>query len=231
MIGDLELVAPDGVTRLRARSGTGDKWVLGEVWERNTYALCREWFGHTGIFVDLGGNIGIASLFALSVGAERTVAYEAASDTFELLRVNTAGRRVACYNRAVWGDHREVSLVKRVGNSHVAGITTADCTPDIPGVQSVRTVTLADVFGDNALLECDVLKMDIEHAEYSIFATVSRETQARARRIVMEFHAAPGAPENEAQHEALLASIRRTHIIERIEGDAALGGLLWAVRR
>ena len=231
MIGDLELTAPDGVTKLRARQGTGDAWVLGEVWERNTYRLCPEWFTDTGIFVDLGGNIGIATRFALTQGAKRSVAYEAASDTFEFLRANTSGLPVVCHNRAVWGDRREVSLIKHKGNSHVAGIQVADCGPEVPGVQPVQTVTLADVFDDNKIAACDVLKMDIEHAEYSIFASARADTVARAKRLVMEFHAAPHAPENQAQYEALLAALWRTHTVYKIEGDAALGGLLWAIRK
>lgn len=230
MIGDMELTAPDGVTKLRARKGTGDEWVLGEVWERNTYQLANEQFQGSGIFVDLGGNIGIASLFALSQGAKRTVAYEAATDTFELLKANTAGRPVTCHNRPVWGDHREVTLIKRMGNSHVAGIRTADCSKDVPGIQPIQTVTLEDVFADNGIESCDVLKMDIEHAEYSIFASAKPETVARIRRLVMEFHAAPKAPENQQQHIDLLNAIQRTHVITKIEGDAEMGGLLWAVR-
>jgi FkbM family methyltransferase len=230
---DMILTAPDGKTKLFARKGTGDEWVLGEVWARNTYQLCKEWFDKTGIFVDLGGNIGIASLFALSVGAKHTVAYEAAIDTFEVLVDNTyrRGYPVACYNRAVWGDRREVSLIKHKGNSHVAGIQVADCGPEVPGVQFVQTVTLEDVFTDNDIVEADVMKMDIEHAEYSIFGTAPAEVVARARRIVMEFHAAPNAPENPQQYADLLAAISRTHVVERVEGNAELGGLIWAVRR
>jgi len=227
---DMLLIAPDGKTRLFARERTGDEWVLGEVWARNTYRLCEEWFARTGMFLDLGGNIGITSLFALSLGAKQSYAYEAATDTFELLLLNTAGRPVTCVNRAIWGDHREVSLIKRKGNSHVAGIRTADCSPERLGEQPIQTVTLADVFRDNEIDECDVLKMDIEHAEYSIFATADPETVARAKRIVMEFHAAPNAPENVPQHVALLTALGRTHKVYKVDGNAELGGLLWAVR-
>ena len=46
-----------------------------------------------GLFIDLGGNIGCASLFALSVGAKRTVAYEAATDTFAVLQATFARLR------------------------------------------------------------------------------------------------------------------------------------------
>jgi len=62
---------------------------------------------------------------------------------------------------------------------------------EIPGYleyEEVEAVTLEQVFEDNKIMECDILKIDTEGSEYGIIEGAKIETLKKIRRIVMEFH-------------------------------------------
>jgi FkbM family methyltransferase len=52
----------------------------------------------------------------------------------------------------------------------------------------VSVTTLDALFADHAIERCDLLKIDVEGAEYEIFAATSPDTFARIERIVGEYH-------------------------------------------
>lgn len=54
---------------------------------------------------------------------------------------------------------------------------------------TVTTTSLAELLADAGRHECDVLKLDIEGAEYEVFAALCRTGEIlRARQILVEFH-------------------------------------------
>jgi len=54
---------------------------------------------------------------------------------------------------------------------------------------SVSTTTMADILAEAGRDECDVLKLDIEGAEYEVLAELCRTGEIRrARQVLIEFH-------------------------------------------
>jgi hypothetical protein len=55
----------------------------------------------------------------------------------------------------------------------------------------VEAVTLAQVFEENRVDACDLLKLDCEGGEYEILDSLPTDLWPRIRRIRMEFHRGP----------------------------------------
>jgi len=60
----------------------------------------------------------------------------------------------------------------------------------------VSAVTIPEIFAENGLERCDLLKMDCEGAEYDIIYNCPSEVLGRIERIAMEVHGGPGAGQN-----------------------------------
>jgi FkbM family methyltransferase len=143
--------------------------------------------------VDVGAHIGLFAMLAASRGA-RVVSFEPHPDSAAHLRANTAKWDVECHEAAVVGapsgplrlyvhpqrDTRNSLVPRDVGDG-----TALTAAVEVP------TVTLAEALGDG----CDLLKLDIEGAEFELF-TAARDALAKADRIIAELHPFAGDPDD-----------------------------------
>lgn len=175
---------------LHGSRNASDVHLVAEIWLYRRYN--RHDFGVKPgeIVVDLGGNVGVFAVHAGVVGeAKKVVSFEAHPDNFAFLKRNaeTNNRRfnrdaIVPVHQAVW--------------EHDRGITLHD-DPENPGGHSVvlgsgraiqiPSTTLSAIFDQYQLPGCDLLKVDIEGAEYAVFES-SRDALKRVGRIVMEHH-------------------------------------------
>ncbi len=86
--------------------------------------------------------------------------------------------------------------------------------------ETVTGMTLGDIFEAAHVDHCNLLKIDVEGAEYELFEGVSPETWARIERVVMETHEVPGRAPSELV-EVLKAQGFESSVREN---------LLWATR-
>jgi FkbM family methyltransferase len=203
------------------RPESTDRAVFNEVWEENVYHLTSRDFIHAGVAVDIGANVGAFALFAAFLGARRVIAYEPEQENFEYLLKNLEAHpalraAIEPIRAAVWSHERELSMVSKHGGAQVS--------EDMAHEPRVSARTLDDVFRLHDIAECDVLKLDVEGAEYAIFGAASIETQNRCRRIVLEFHPAP-----DEVFGRLVARLTRTHKFF-VLGSVDRGGYIWAER-
>ena len=203
------------------RPDSTDAVVFHEVWEENVYHLEAGDFAGAGVAVDIGANVGAFALRAAYLGARRVIAYEPEEENFEALRRNLEahpgiGAAVEPVQAAVWSHERELAMVSRHGGARVS--------EELGGGRRVAARTLDQVFQAHGVAECDVLKIDVEGAEYAIFQATSPETQGRCRRIVLEFHQAP-----DEVFGRLVAQLTRTHKFF-VLGSVDRGGYIWAER-
>jgi FkbM family methyltransferase len=133
--------------------------------------------------VDLGANIGLSALFFSARYPDATVyAYEPQSENFELLLRNTRqNSQVFPVQRAVWG-HRIPCEVRSTGTEHWA----AKIAEAAPG-GSRHTITVSEIIEDHELELIDILKIDIEGAERSVF-TGDVSWLSRVRLVIIELH-------------------------------------------
>lgn len=146
--------------------------------------------------VDAGANIGAFSLFALGAAPEaRVVAIEPAPDSFQrlqsMLRVHQLESRCTLH-RAALGEAEGETFIELAPASQFRRTGTSGCP--------VPMRTLDNLISENAIV--DLLKMDVEGAEYAVFRSISRDLLRRIRRIVMEFHPPAAAAEAIAPLEA-----------------------------
>lgn len=144
--------------------------------------------------VDLGANIGVFALWALSQAPESEVfCVEAFPQTAERLtqslKNNGLESRCRVLNCAVGGRRGALAFDARPNVTsnqrhavHVASWKEIQETIEVP------QITLADALDASGFEEVDFLKIDIEGSEFEMLEEASRETLRRSRRIALEWH-------------------------------------------
>jgi hypothetical protein len=90
---------------------------------------------------------------------------------------------------------------------------------------SIDCVSLADIFTDNSIPYCDLLKLDCEGAELEILKAAPAKTLSRIRRIRLEWH-----PGYDLEELIRLLADGGFHVVFRKVGDDGRG-MLWTERQ
>jgi FkbM family methyltransferase len=137
-----------------------------------------------GIVLDAGAHVGLFSLRAAAYAA-RVIAIEPHPGNFSLLRINLRA------NDAVTVEPRNLALCDVAGEADFFEGDHSDAGSLMSfGTRRHRvgSVTLDQMIGE--LGAVDLLKLDIEGAEFSVLQSASDETLARIAAIVAELHPA-----------------------------------------
>ncbi len=166
------------------------------------------------VVMDCGSYVGTFAAAAAEQGAGLVHCYEASSKTFDLLAANMQpyGSRAVCKNVALVHDARARAVL------HMSGFDGANSI--IAPADAKKT---ADVAAVNFRLELlairpDVIKFDIEGAEYDLFRSLSPGDFQSVRTVFVEFH-----PVNNrlAEVAAVKAYVRAEGLYERSHRDRA----------
>jgi FkbM family methyltransferase len=186
---------PDEI-RFRGRSVSGPDpgrlaWMATRIWG-GEYDLPGFVPSNGDRVADVGANIGIFSLLAADRGATVT-AIEPHPANFRWLERNTTGWAVECRRAAVLGRvpaGGEVTLVETPGHTghHVAGTHAGEPDRESTPVPAVSFAELVDE-------GYDLVKLDVEGAEFGIVADTPLDILATLRRLVAEVHHLAGDPE------------------------------------
>lgn len=205
-----------------------DYKVIKETWVENVYQISADDFWDTGIFIDIGANIGSVCIWAASLNDDRekgkpkieVIAYEPEPHNLEYLYQNIdenkVSNRIKVHEKAIWTDDGKMQIYNRGGNSSLSG-TGDDST-------EVKVITLEEVFTDNQIEGCDVLKMDIEGAEYPIMSSASEETLKRIKYLTLEFDGG-----HEDEFGAMITNLAKVFGIQ-ILGSPERGGYIYGRR-
>lgn len=195
-----------------------------EHWDQDTH-MVRSWL-HPGTRVlDLGAHVGVFSLFCAAWGAD-VVAVEPGKRNFQTLCENI--ERTELPVRAL-----NAAAGPQTGQCKVVDSDTA--TRAYFGEEGTTPVYPLGFF----LLQfpgdwIDVLKVDVEGAEYAIFHEGSEPAMRRIDYMTMELHNWPGAAQQPhgsmAARERLFSQIAKTHRAAHPPADS-VGGLLRGWRR
>lgn len=215
----------------------GDEVVWSEVWRDDCYRFDEPTVGNR-VLVDVGANIGFATLRAASYGAAGVIAVEPDAYNFRRLQENVAENRlrdrVRTLQAAVGGpSHAERAAVMRDGHELNYGgcWTTPYAETEWADDQAVPVVDLAglvDLVDERVEL---VLKVDTEGAEYEILGDdVDPGVLRRFAVIVGEFHHFPRRGVGGRDRVgALVTKLLDTHTVE-VLGRPEDGGLFWCRR-
>lgn len=211
----------------RLRIGRGvDHVPIIEIFLRRDYGEVAD--GAT--VVDLGANIGAFSIYAATTARNcRLYAYEPMPDFFELMRLNVRLNGlegvVECFNLAVAAEPESRELLA-AGNGSCFPSLGASHRPRRPASTTVGCTTIAAIVGLNALAQVDLLKMDIEGAEYESLYGTSVSCFERIREIRMEYHQLDADRRNVDSLAKFLMT--QGYRITRKQPTTSNGGNLWA---
>lgn len=145
-------------------------------WEDNQTSLYEYMIGENGVFVDIGANVGINSIYAkLSQPGARVIAVEPERRNFENLSRNAAKVGVELHNLAIADQPGEMGFAGTGTRAHLT--TKADAI-------KVKCVTL-DAF-TASLGHIDLMKIDVEGYTDLVLAQ-SSATLRRTISVIVEF--------------------------------------------
>jgi FkbM family methyltransferase len=157
----------DGVRAPLYIKGLLDLYILDGIVGQREYEVAFPGTPHT-IF-DLGANTGIASVFFKARYPEaKLYVFEPDPNNEAILRKNLSpfSNDVTLYLAAVVGK-RVPEIDFHVSNEHWSSSLLRK--KDSDQVMRIRAVTLDDVMADHSLKKIDILKFDIEGAEFDVF--------------------------------------------------------------
>jgi FkbM family methyltransferase len=164
--------------------------VVNETWIENVYRIHDYQFVDGGIFVDIGANIGAVSLFVDNFNKSReddnkikVYAVEPEPNNLLLLNHNINNNdteNITVVNNAIWYEKKMVSISNRGGNSSIVDLEKRDKS-------EVLAITMENLFSTYKIKEVDVMKIDIEGAEFDLILNTPAKTLAKIKILVLEF--------------------------------------------
>jgi len=165
------------------RPGTSDFSCFRQIFMDGDYEL--ELPQRPDVIVDVGANIGLASVFFTKrYYPSRIIALEPDPSNFEMLQLNTKDiPTVSCYNQALWKHTGHLSLVH--GNYDKWGVQVREDARDKGTVEAIDMTTLMQ---QHKLDHIDLLKIDIEGAEFEVLSTDCSGWLPKVKVLVIELH-------------------------------------------
>ncbi len=206
------------------RQGTSDTFIYKEIFIDKCYDNFTEKLTNNSIVIDIGAHICLFSLYC-SARCGKVYAYEAHPDNYSLAVENIKNnniKNINVFNLAVWSTSGEKVYLSDSEENQTGDhrINTGGQTDGGKALQ-VSTITLEDVFIKNNINFCDLLKIDIEGAEYAVLFNTPDFIFKKIKSICMEFH--PDL-ENKRTVDDLVNFFKRNQfIIERKELNKSVG--------
>ena len=205
-------------TRIRTYDGV-DSSTLMVVMLREDYGKPKS----NATIIDIGANIGTYSIHAAKASNTKVYAYEPMKETFSKLEVNiklnNLQKKVKAFPLGVAAKKGKRRLYLSSGSPfHSIHLKSKKYV-------EIKSITLKDVFDDNKIKRCDILKMDCEGAEYEIFYKAPKRYLKKIREIRLEYHHLDDEINNIEKLTDFLESngFRR----KKINRDAHDSGIAW----
>jgi FkbM family methyltransferase len=161
-----------------------DVMIVFEVLHDGEYEMCPIY--PDDIIVDIGGHIGSFSIMASRKAHRGKIfTYEAFEGTFRQLQKNLAENRVSNVqpqNIAIADKVGEMTFFVNTMNQAQNSLYAETGEKHI-----VKTIPLQNVFSDNGISRCNLMKVDCEGAEYDILFS-GKDALQNVERIILEYH-------------------------------------------
>lgn len=167
-----------------------DYKVIDETWNENVYRIHEHQFKNNGIFVDIGANIGSVSLYVDNFnkfrdGIDKIKVYSIEPEPNNILLLeenikNNPTENITVLNNAIWYEQKNVFITNRGGNSSIVDGALVESV-------EVLAITIQDLMDLYSIDKIDVMKIDIEGAEFDLIINTPPETLAKINYLVLEF--------------------------------------------
>lgn len=181
--------------------------------------------------LDLGASTGVFAAYATSTTARsRVISYEPMPASFDLLTenvgLNGAAARVTAERAGVSGDGGDRELI--VGAFFPSFMADAPTVAGATETITVPSVTLQEIVDRHGLERVDLLKLDIEGAEYEVLYGAAPGVLDRISEIRMEAHDLDDGRRNVASLKRFLGDTGLA--VTREERDPGGTVALWLAR-
>ena len=145
------------------------------------------------VILDLGANLGIISiLLAKKFPQTKIYSFEASPINYQNFVKNIEDNNctnIFPFNLAVWStSNTTIEIPTSPTNSGGSSIYYKSEFFDQYPISKVETISLEDIFDQNNIGICKLLKIDVEGAEYEIFSAYPEEKLSNIKNIGIEFH-------------------------------------------
>ena len=150
-------------------------------------------FGKDSVVVDVGANIGTFAMYAVHRGASKVYAIEPVKRAFDDLNDTLRGDLILPLQVAIGGENGVADMYTIPWNDTIASFDKKHIVEYSQGEQNiisfeVKTQKFVDFMQEHDLEKIDILKVDIEGAEYMMFDAIDDETLSNIDKILLEFH-------------------------------------------
>ncbi len=180
-------------TKVLLREVGSDILTFNEVIKDQVYKDVLSQLPQCETMVDLGANIGLASLyFAASYPNCRILAVEPNRSSYELLSTNLgeqiASGRCRILNAAVWSSETSLAPDSSVEPDHYSAFATREACAESDENDGMLGLPIIKILADSGFQRIDLLKVDIEGAEIELFKG-NLDWLRQVSAIAIEFHA------------------------------------------
>lgn len=208
--GDFELHLRKKINII-VRPKSGDMIAVIEDFYDQQYTCFPLIFNKGGVVVDIGAHIGTFSLaISLKNPDLRIFCFEPQPQTFKQLVKNIGLNKHKDHflvsQTALWTSNMKQKLYIAGGDSLGATLTKA-ISNDFTEVQCV---TLNKLLGDYKINSCQLLKIDIEGAEYEVVESFTKSEYEKIESILVEYHVV----DNPLHNKEFLCKILRKNNFE-----------------
>jgi len=172
--------------KFNTRTKTSDKGIFVELTLGDEYLIDDIELPKDSTVLDIGGQIGVFSVY-IAERAGRVFSFEPVPGNFQMLkeniRLNKLEKKIIPFNLAVSDKKGKEKIFLHNENSGAHSIY-------YKGKEFVeaKTTTLKDIFLEKNIEKCDLIKMDIEGAEYGVLYNLDEKIFIKIERIAMECH-------------------------------------------
>lgn len=145
------------------------------------------------VILDLGANLGIISiLLSKKFPFTKIYSFEASIINYNNLVKNIDDNEctnITAFNLAVWSKSGEtLEIPTSPTNSGGSSIFYKPEFYEKYPVSKVKTISLPDIFSENNIESCKLMKIDVEGSEYEIFKNLTPEYYSKINNLAIEFH-------------------------------------------
>ena len=189
----LKIVTINGL-KFKVRPGSSDSIVLLQNLMFYPQDLSALNHSNNTVIIDIGAHIGAFSLSCASQKPKtKILCFEPEHNNYQLLKENISLNRfqkqIKIFNFAVDKDNSPKSLFldNLFPSAHSLNKVLSFSSKSV----QVKCISLNQIFKQNRLVKCNLLKLDCEGSEYDILMTATKETLGRVGTILFEFHQTP----------------------------------------
>jgi FkbM family methyltransferase len=164
-----------------------------DIWLKQVYTPNGWEIKPEDVVIDVGANIGMFSLFAANHDPSvKVYSFEPFFGNFHLLKKNRTlnnMRNIRCYNFAVSGYSgiKKLYLTTSSDSGHLL-FDHSVVEGRLRHYVEVGCKTLKEVFDENEIGRCNLLKLDCEGSEFAILFNLPKSYFSRIENISLEFH-------------------------------------------